>query len=192
MPGSPIHSRRLIAGGAVALALAMFASPAGARAGGAQYQSSSRGAPSFGYQVSFAFTQDSKTIAPESDDLIVVQFTNRSAAMPQPPKPLFGDDIVQEFSFSGQDFVNRRLQFTRRVRDKSFLDARYIRVVNHGGDGWEGDTISLTVDGEEIFSNFRMSRTSTKGFQNFNPKNWKDRSYWEEELSRHRRALAPR
>jgi hypothetical protein len=77
------------------------------------------------------------------------------------------------------------------VRDKSFLDAQYIRVVNHGSGGWAGERISLTVDGETIFENFPMAPRkgpqSAKGFQNFNPGNWAIRSYWEEELQRHRR-----
>jgi hypothetical protein len=144
-----------------------------------------------GYLVTFQFTQNSKAIAYSTNDQITVVFSNRSAEGPRAPRPLFGEDIVQEFSFSGKDFERDQLRFTRRVRDKSFLEARYIRVVNHGSDGWEGDRISLTVDGEEIFNNFPMSPRqgpqSSTGFQKFNASDWAARSYWEEDLQRHRR-----
>ena len=144
-----------------------------------------------GYQVAFQFTQNSKAMAHNTNDQITVVFSNRSAEARIAPRPLFGDDVVQEFSFSGQDFEKDQLRFTRRVRDKSFLEARYIRVVNHGSDGWEGERISLTVDGEQIFNNFQMSprkgSPSSKGFQEFNPAHWAARSYWEEELQGHRR-----
>jgi hypothetical protein len=164
--------------------------PSPASAAGAQMAQ----ARLYGYQVTFQFTQIRKVNGHDTDDQITVLFANRSVEGPRAPRPLFGDDIVQEFSFSGQDFDKDLLRFTRRVRDKSFLDARYIRVVNHGSDGWEGDRISLTVDGEEIFDNFPMSPRqgppSARGFMKFNPKGWASRSYWEEELQRHRRLPA--
>jgi len=147
---------------------------------------------SIGYQVTFAITQNPKATAPASDDQLTVIFANHSVEGPRPPKPFFGEDIVQEFSFSGTDFANNQLRFTRRVNDKSFLDARYIRVVNYGTDGWEGDQISLTVDGQEVLKNVpmmpRLGRTGSKGLQNFNPRNWSGRSYWEAELSRARQS----
>src|SRR5438874_2084345 len=102
-----------------------------------------------GYQVTFQLTQNPRATAPATDDQLTIVFANRSVEGPRPPKPFFGDDIVQEFSFSGTDFVANQLRFTRRVSDKAFLDARYIRVVNYGGDGWAGDQISLTVDGQD-------------------------------------------
>jgi hypothetical protein len=83
-----------------------------------------------------------------------------------------------------------------RVRDKSFLGARYIRVVDHGGGGWNPDRISLTVDGEDILKDVPMSKRTgyqgtgvqASGIQNFNRKNWRTRSYWEAELAQIRGA----
>src|SRR5438874_1442507 len=121
-----------------------------------------------GYQVAFQFTQSPRQTAlrrpiarvddePATDDQITVIFANRSVEGPRPPRPFFGEDIVQEFSFSGMDFVNNQLRFTRRVNDRSFLDARYIRVVNYGGDGWDGEQISVSVDGQDLIRNVRMA-----------------------------------
>ena len=145
----------------------------------------------YGYQVSFQFTQSSRQMAHGTKDQITVIFSSRSVEGPHPPKPFFGDDIMQEFSFSGQDFVDDQLSFTRRVRDKSFVDAPYIRVVNHGSNGWEGGTISLTVDGEQVLRrvpmNPRVGPQKTKGFQLFSPAGWAERSYWEAPLQPFRR-----
>ncbi len=147
-----------------------------------------------GYQVTFQLTQNPKAVAPATDDQLTIIFSNRSVEGPRPPKPFFGDDIVQEFSFSGTDFVVNQLRFTRRVNDKSFLDARYVRVVNYGDDGWAGEQISLTVDGQDILRNVRMSPRiggdPSKGFQKFNPKDWSGRSYWEAELAQFRKYSA--
>jgi hypothetical protein len=144
-----------------------------------------------GYQVAFQLTQSSKTLAPTSDDQLTIVFANRSAESARPPRPFFGDDIVQEFSVSGVDFTGNQLRFTRRVGDKSFLDARFIRIVNYGSDGWDGETISLTVDGQEILRNVplqpRRGGDPSKGIQKFNPREWAARSYWEAELSRFRK-----
>ncbi len=121
---------------------------------------------------------------------MTIIFANRSVEGPRAPRPFFGEDIVQEFSFSGMEFVNNQLRFTRRVSDKSFLDARYIRVVNHGSNSWDGEQISLTVDGQDILRNVRMAPRlgvpASKGFQKFNPQEWASRSYWEAELPKFR------
>ena len=93
-----------------------------------------------GYQVTFQISQNPRT-AGTTDQLTIV-FANRSVEGPRVPRPFFGDDIVQEFSFSGVDFVNSQLRFTRRVSDKSFLEARYIRVVNYGSNSWDGEQIA--------------------------------------------------
>jgi hypothetical protein len=147
-----------------------------------------------GYQVTFQITQNPTAFATASDDQLTIVFSNRSVEGPRPPKPFFGDDIVQEFSFSGTDFTANQLRFTRRVNDKSFLDARYIRVVNYGNDGWAGQQISLTVDGQDVLRNVamapRLGGDPTKGFQKFNPRDWSGRSYWEAELARFRRFSA--
>lgn len=147
-----------------------------------------------GYQVTFQITQNSKQIAPATNDQITIVFSNRSVEGRRPPRPLFGDDIVQEFSFSGMDFDGGQLRFSRRVRDKSFLGARYIRVVNHGSDGWQGDKIWLTVDGEEILHGVSMTPRAGvdpgKGIQKFNSREWSGRTYWEAELAQFRKARA--
>jgi len=141
-----------------------------------------------GYQATFLITQNAKSIAPTTDDQLTIVFATRSVEGPRPPRPFFGEDIVQEFSFSGNDFVQNQLRFTRRVNDKSFLDARYIRVFNYGGNGWDGESISLTVDGQEILRNVRMmphiGGDPSKGFQHFNPRDWASRSYWEADLTK--------
>jgi hypothetical protein len=140
----------------------------------------------YGYQVMFRFTQNRIQMAPETNDQLTVIFSSRSAEAPRPPQPFFGQDILQEFSFSGQNFVKDQLQFTRRVMDKSFVDAAYIRVINHGSGGWGGDKIWLTVDGEEVLNGVSMSPRvgpgRAKGFQLFNPGKWPERSYWEAQL----------
>jgi hypothetical protein len=155
------------------------------------FQASYQQTASAGYLVSFAVTQRPRGLDTTTNDQITVIFSNRSVEGTAPPRPLFGDDIVDEFSFSGQDFVKNELRFTRRVRDKSFLGARYIRVVNHGGGGWEPDRISLTVDGEDILKAVPMARRNGfqgTGIQNFNRRNWRTRNYWEAELAQFRGA----
>jgi len=147
-----------------------------------------------GYQVVFQITQSATSVTSGTENQLTIIFANRSAEDARPPRPLFGEDIVQEFSFSGMDFVKNQLRFTRRLSDKSFLDARYIRVVNHGNDGWDGDQISMVIDGQDVFRNVRMAPhiggDPSKGFQNFNPRGWSGRSYWEAELVRLRRYSA--
>src|SRR5262245_16715378 len=152
-----------------------------------QAQNQARGRLSgYGYQVTFRFTQNAAQLAHNTSDQLTVVFSSRSAEAPRPPQPFFGEDILQEFSFSGEDFVKDQLEFTRRVMDKSFIDAPYIRVVNHGSDGWEGEKIWLTVDGEQVLNGVSMSPRvgpgRAKGFQLFNPGKWQERSYWEAPL----------
>ena len=149
-----------------------------------------------GYQVIFQVTQNSKILAHDTDDQLSIIFSTRSAEGPRPPRPFFGEDILQEFSFSGHDFANDQLRFTRRVMDKSFADAPYIRVINHGEDGWEGQRISITVEGDVILNNVAMSPrvgpARSKGFQLFNPGRWQERSYWEAPLQTLRRGSQKR
>jgi hypothetical protein len=149
-------------------------------------------APPRDYLVTFQFSQNNKEAAPGTEDQLTVIFSSRSVEGPTPPRPFFGEDIMQEFSFSGSDIVGGSLRFARRVREKSFVEARYIRVVNYGQRGWAGDKIWLAVDGEEILNGVPMSprrgAAAAKGFQNFNPRNWSQRTYWEAELQQYRRA----
>ena len=149
-----------------------------------------------GYLVSFRFTQNSQLPAHGTNDQITVIFSSRTVEGTQPPRPFFDVDILQEFSFSGRDFQKDELQFTRRVRDKSFLEATYIRVVNYGEDSWSGERIWLTVDGEQILSGVSISpRTpgpSNAPFTNFNPEKWQRRNYWEAPLKSLRPAAKAR
>jgi hypothetical protein len=182
------------AGATILVALALTADSLGIlAAGGGETRQlpMSQSYRSIGYQVTFFITQSPGSNSSSTDQITIV-FANRSIEGQRPPKPFFGEDIVQEFSFAGSDFVNNQLRFTRRVSDKSFLDARYIRVMNYGTDGWNGDQISLTVDGQDILRNVRMAARligdASKGFQNCNPRNWAGRTYWEAELARYRGA----
>jgi len=181
-------------GAAILVALALTADSLGIlAAGGGETRQlpMSQSYRSIGYQVTFFLTQSPGSSSSSTDQITIV-FANRSIEGQRPPKPFFGEDIVQEFSFSAADFVNNQLRFTRRVNDKSFLDARYIRVMNYGTDGWNGDQISLTVDGQEILRNVRLASRligdASKGLQNCNPRNWVGRTYWEAELARYRGA----
>ena len=147
-----------------------------------------------GFLVSFRITQG----ANGTNDQLTVIFSTRTAEGTAPPRPFFDVDILEEFSFSGRDFQKSKdqktaeLQFTRRVRDKSFIDAAYIRVVNYATDSWSGDRIWLTVDGEQILNGVQMSPRiggpSTEPFTFFNPENWRRRNYWEASLPRLRPA----
>lgn len=168
---------------------------------GVNASSAPQGAPQaafarLGYLVSFRFTQNSKLPAHGTNDRLTVIFSSRTVEGTQPPRPFFDVDILQEFSFSGGDFQKDELQFTRRVRDRSFVDAAYIRVVNYGEDSWSGDRIWLTVDGEQILNGVSISpRTpgpSNEPFTNFNPENWRKRNYWEASLPRLRPAAKAR
>src|SRR5262245_40947810 len=57
-----------------------------------------------------------------SDDLLLIVFSDRSAQRPVAPSPLFDEDVIAEFAFSGRDAVPAQtLTFTRRVPDIRFL-----------------------------------------------------------------------
>jgi hypothetical protein len=144
------------------------------------------------YPVIIQLSTNASELAPATDDQITVIFSNRSADATSPPLPLFGEDILEEFSVSGMEVAATPTRFSRRVRDKSFVDARFIRVVNHGSDGWAGDRIWLVVDGETILNGVRMAprrgSQPSRGFQHFNPKRWRERVFWEAELQPFRRA----
>ena len=120
---------------------------------------------------------------------MLIVFSNRSADTPLVPSPLFGDDVLAEFAFSGRDAPpGRVLSFRRYVADESFLSSRYIRLVNQGTDGWAGESISMRVDGKTVLD--RQSLFPRKGAQakgpigGFNAADWKDRNFWEADLQR--------
>jgi hypothetical protein len=135
--------------------------------------------------VTFEFTQDNSTT-----DQVTIIFTNAPVPASAPPLT-FGEDIIEEFSFLGADFrAGGPVRFSRRVRDRSFLDARFIRVVNPGTNRWEPTTISLTVDGERVLDNVRMTprkgANPEGGLQRWNRNAWTP-TYWEAELQKYRR-----
>lgn len=143
--------------------------------------------PPAGTRVTFVVTQGSEAFG-RSKDQITIVFSDRSWRGAVPPSPLFGEDILQEFSFSATDFDKRNmLTFSRIVRDQTFLGAKFVRVINHGDEGWAGGTLSIAIDGQPLFGQERVSmlpRTGdpTKGIQDWNRYQWRNRTYWEAEL----------
>lgn len=132
--------------------------------------------------VEFVLTQGRECSSPESADQITILFSNLSADVPAAPPLVFGEDIIREFSFSADDIANDKITFRRRVRDRAFLDARYIRVVNAGGDDWCAGTLSLTVDGARLLNGVPLGTKGGRGIRNWNRGNWKARAYWEGSL----------
>ena len=100
-----------------------------------------------------------------TNDQLTLIFSNASAELQRtPPTPLFGADIVTEFSFSGRDArPGATLTFRRTMSDEKFLAARYIRLINHGADSWGGESISLSVNGRRVLD--RQSLYPRKGGQ---------------------------
>jgi len=171
---------------AAAYAIAATAGRSVAGAGADQSAAQAQIARAIGTRITFTITQ-SNEFASGSKDQIMILFSDRSWNGPTPPLPLFGDDVLQEFTFSAQDFDAGRttLSFTRLVKDKSFLNAPYIRVVNHGVEGWGAGTISMSVDGQPVLDKVPMQPrkgVAKKGLQNWNREHWNDRTYWEEAL----------
>lgn len=137
--------------------------------------------------VVFELTQPTSPTASTADQVTLV-FSDRLVEGVSAPLPLFGEDVLAEFSFSGHDFREGRLRFARRVRDLSFLGARYLRIVNHGGGAWQGRTLSITVDGAPVLRSVPLTPLrgpgTAGGVQNWNARNWRTRRYWEIELQR--------
>jgi hypothetical protein len=143
-------------------------------------------ARAIGTRITFTVTQSTEFAAGSKDQITII-FSDRSWNGPTAPTPIFGDDILQEFSFSARDFDGRNnsLTFTRLVKDQSFLSARFIRVINHGGEGWGGGTLSMSVDGQPAIDRVALTPrkgASRKGFQDWNRERWSDRTYWEADL----------
>jgi len=124
-----------------------------------------------------------------SYDLILILFSNRSADTPLVATPLLGEDVVAEFAFSGRDALpGKPLVFRRRMEGVSFLDARFIQVINHGTDGWAGESLSMTVDGKPVLKGValypRKGIQERGGLEKFNRVDWRDRNFWEADLQR--------
>lgn len=176
---------------AVAYAAGIHAGPSAGEAHFPQSAAQTQTQRALGTRVTFAVTQ-SPEFAARSKDQITIVFSDRSWVGAPAPTPIFGDDILQEFSFSARDFDGARnsLTFSRVVRDQTFLSARFIRVVNHGDEGWGAGTISMSVDGQPILNKVSMQPRkgeSKKGLQDWNRERWKERTYWEMELPRFKR-----
>jgi hypothetical protein len=133
-----------------------------------------------GSLIVFEFAQTDAT-----KDQITIIFSNTPIDLRRPPRPVFGADIVEEFTFSGRDYQKGTVNFSRRVRDKSFLDSRYIRVVNHGTNPWSPSTISVTIDGQRLLDNVSMfprkGRDPRGGLVRWNADDW-DPVFWESEF----------
>ncbi|MGE3511124.1 MAG: hypothetical protein AB7N65_19805 [Vicinamibacterales bacterium] len=141
-----------------------------------------------GSVVEFAVTQNNDCNNPGSNDQITILFSNAEVSATVPTS-VFGEDIVAEFSFSARD-ARTGLTFRRRVSDRSFLNARFIRVVNAGGDGWCSGFLSLTVDGRPILTKvpmFPRKGNQRNALQDWNRDQWAGKTYWETTLASVRR-----
>jgi archaellum component FlaC len=124
----------------------------------------------------------------ETEDQLTIVFSDKSAE--DMAFPDFGNSVIEEFSFSGYDVINdKTLKLTRKVRDLSFLNAHYIRILNHGTDGWHANEMSLYLDGKLVLKNIKIypntgPNKSEYAIENFNKKYWNDRSYWEMDLQK--------
>jgi hypothetical protein len=134
--------------------------------------------------VEFGVTQGTNCLNPGSSDQITIVFSNQAAENLSPAAPVLGEDVVAEFSFSAGDIVHDRLMFRRMVRDRSFLDARFIRVVNLNGNGWCGGQLSLAIDGRQLLDKVSLSDRVGKapGIQDWNREHWAKKSYWQKNL----------
>jgi len=134
--------------------------------------------------LDFEVTQGTDCRSPASNDQITIVFSNVPGDKISPSASVLGEDVIAEFSFSARDLVNDRLAFRRRVHDRSFLEARFIRVVNLNGDGWCGGLLSLAVDGRPVLRRVSLAdrKGRSPGIQDWNRGNWATRCYWEQNL----------
>jgi hypothetical protein len=125
-----------------------------------------------------------------TDDQLTLIFSSVSAELQRtPPQPLFGADIMAEFSFSGRDArPGATLVFKRAVTDERFLTARFVRLINHGADSWGGESLSMSVNGRRVLDRQSLyPRKGTQpngGIEKFNPLQWYERVYWEADLQK--------
>jgi len=137
-----------------------------------------------GLLVTFEFDQTAPTT-----DLIGILFSNVAADLRQAPKSQFGDGVVAKFTFSGRDYPkpNSHISYSQRVRDRTFLDCRYIRVVNTGNNPWSPTNISLTVAGQRVLDRVSMyprkGSDPKGGLARWN-RTWRP-VFWETELFRY-------
>lgn len=146
------------------------------------------------YTITFEVLTAKAATGGDTKDQITIQFTNENSEGRAAPSPLFGQLVLQEFSFSGYDALpGRTFVFGRAVNDLSFLNASWIRVLNHGGDGWAGESLSISVrypDGSLRTILKQQSLYPRGGYQRdgdiekFNRAQWVERKYWESDLQR--------
>jgi hypothetical protein len=143
-----------------------------------------------GVLVTFEFDQT----APIADKVAIV-FSSLAADMSKPPATTspYGDSVVALFEFPVRQYsaMNTHAAYSRRMTNRAFLDARYIRVVNTGSRPWLASTISLTVAGQRILNHVAMypRKANRKidpraGLGGWNPREWRP-VYWETELFRY-------
>jgi hypothetical protein len=135
------------------------------------------------YELEFRVVQGQSCAGPASSDQITIVFSNVPGDKLAPSPSVLGEDVIAEFSFSARDIVNNQLTFRRRVRDRSFLEARYLRVVNLNDDGWCGDSLALAIDGRQVFKT-PINDHRGKGIQDWNRSKWNERSYSEAALQK--------
>jgi hypothetical protein len=190
-------ARRLILVAAAAVGLAAAGSRHGALTA-AQVQQSALPRGAGGTEVVFEIRTSPERAGGATEDQITILFSNTSSEQQRtPPRPLFGDDILAEFSFSGRDArAGSTLTLRRVVPDTSFLNARYLRVVNHGGDAWAGDSLSLRVGSRPVLDRQSMyprrGAGAEAGIQKYNASQWYERVYWEVDFQRARAGRAAR
>jgi hypothetical protein len=135
--------------------------------------------------IEFTVTQNSDCSGPASSDQITILFSDEMVS-PTVPDAVLGDDILAEFSFSGRDLGRGSLTFRRRSSDRSFLNARFIRVVNTGADSWCSGFLSMVVDGRPFLTRvpmFPRRGIPSNSLQNFNREQWANKTYWEAPLA---------
>ena len=134
------------------------------------------------HKVTFTLKTDKKFLDTfqGSNDAVTIVFSDESSSGADGPG---SQSILREFTFPATDTkLGQEYSFERRVDSLRFLDAKYIRVLNYGANGWDGEWISLAIDGQEVLRQTPLQPRASRLIENFNEKNWEKRSYWEAEL----------
>lgn len=136
------------------------------------------------HSLSFEVRTARRGLGPETSDPLTIQFSDQSASAIQRPEEL---SAIYEVTFPGKDAPSdTTYSFVRNARGRQFLDARYIRVLNYGSNGWQGEWLSLKVDGTLVLNKVKLSplpgNEPLGEIEDFNKDDWEDRKYWEAEL----------
>lgn len=126
-------------------------------------------------------TRNSIAAGSTAADLLAIVFANQSDEKLEFQD--FGKAIAQEFKFLGSMAVKGvEFALNAKLRDRSFLDSEYIRIINYGSNGWVPEWISVELDGVEvlradnIIPNKGTDRHRSK-IQDYN------QSYWEQKTA---------